>query len=131
MPVPLARGLTENTDEEKTMTDFALFYRGRKYFESPAEGQEHVKKWRAWFQSLQEKGVLKEPGHPLERNGKVVKGGARAINDGPFAEAKDVIGGFSVVEASSLDEAVEFAAGCPILDVGGSVEVRQLATLNV
>jgi hypothetical protein len=112
------------------VSDFALFYRGREYFESPAEGQKHFQKWVDWFKALQDKGVLKEQGHALEKTGKVVRRGAKTINDGPFAEAKDVIGGFSVVEASSLEEATEFASGCPILEVGGSVEIRPLQNLN-
>lgn len=113
------------------MSDFALFYRGREYFDSPAEGQKHVQKWGEWFKSLQDKGVLKELGHPLDKTGKVVRGSSKAINDGPFAEAKDVIGGFSVIEAASLEEAASLAAGCPILEVGGSVEVRPVQTLNM
>ena len=113
------------------MSDFALFYRGREYFESPAEGQKHFQKWADWFKSLQDKGILKNPGHPLEKTGRVVRGASKAINDGPFAEAKDVIGGFSVVEASSLEEAATLASGCPILEVGGSVEVRLIQTLNM
>jgi len=113
------------------MSDFALIYRGREYFESPAEGQKHFQKWADWFKSLQESGALKTPGFPLEKTGKVVRGSAKTINDGPFAEAKDVIGGLSIVEASTLDEAAEMAAGCPILEIGGSVEVRQIQTLNM
>ena len=113
------------------MSEFALFYRGREYFESPAEGQKHIQKWAEWFKALQDKGVLKERGFPLEKTGKVVRGGAKAINDGPFAEAKDVIGGISIVEANSLEEAAVFASGCPILEVGGSVEVRPIQSLNM
>jgi hypothetical protein len=113
------------------MSDFALFYRGREYFESPTEAQKHFQKWVEWFKSMQDKGVLKEQGHPLDKAGRVVRGSAKAINDGPFAEAKDVIGGFSVVEADSLEEAAEFASRCPILEVGGSVEVRPIQTLTM
>jgi len=91
---------------------------------SPEERQEHFRKWAAWFKELGEKGCLKEYGHPLEAGGKVVKGNSKTVNDGPYAEAKDVVGGYSVIEAKDLDEAAELARGCPILEVGGSVEVR-------
>jgi len=70
------------------------------------------------------KGVIKDPGHPLERSGKVVRGKPVAVSDGPFAEAKDVIGGYTLIEASDLAHASEIAKGCPILEVGGEVEVR-------
>ena len=52
------------------------------------------------------------------------------MRDGPYAESKDVVGGFIVIEAGDLDEAVELSKACPILDVGGSVEVRPVQTLN-
>jgi len=68
---------------------------------------------------------------PLEDAGKVVKGKQKAITDGPFAEAKDVVGGFSLIQARDLNQAVELSKNCPILDVGGSVEVRQIQVINM
>ena len=52
------------------------------------------------------------------RNGKVT------VTDGPFIEVKDLVAGFIVVEARDLAQAAELANGCPILEGGGSVEVR-------
>ena len=80
----------------------------------------------AWFKQLGDNGHIKNPGHPLEHTGKVVKGKQKAVIDGPYAEAKDVIGGFTVIEAKDLAQATELSKGCPILDVGGSVEVRPI-----
>jgi len=54
----------------------------------------------------------------------VVRGKKKMVTDGPFAESKEVIGGFSIVEAKDIDEAARIAGGCPILDGEGSVEVR-------
>ena len=51
----------------------------------------------------------------------VVKGNQKIVTDGPYAEAKDLVGGFSLIEASDLAHAVELSEGCPILEVGGSV----------
>ena len=48
----------------------------------------------------------------------------RTITDGPYAESKDIIGGYTLVEARDLAEAVELSKGCPILEGGGLVEVR-------
>jgi hypothetical protein len=61
----------------------------------------------------------------------VVKGKQKAVTDGPFAEAKDVVGGFSLIQARDLDQAVELSKGCPILEVGGSIEVRQIQVMNM
>jgi hypothetical protein len=88
--------------------------------------QKTTEKWMAWFKHLGENGHIKDPGHPLEHTGKVVKGKQKAVIDGPYAEAKDVIGGFTVIEAKDLAQATELSKGCPILDVGGSVEVRPI-----
>ena len=71
------------------------------------------------------------PRHPLEGTGKVVTGKQKIVNDGPFAEAKDVVGGYIVIEARDLLHAVEISKGCPILEVGGSVEVRPIEKLNM
>jgi len=88
--------------------------------------QKTMEKWMAWFKELGENGHMKDPGHPLEHTGKVVKGKQKAVMDGPYAEAKDVIGGYVVIEAKDLAQATELSKGCPILDVGGSVEVRPI-----
>jgi hypothetical protein len=108
------------------MSEFTFLFRGREYFASPSEGQKHIEQWVAWFTDLGDQGRLKDPGHPLEKGGQVVLGKDRLVKDGPYAEAKDVIGGYSIVEAENLEQAVELAKGCPILAVGGSVEVRPL-----
>jgi hypothetical protein len=51
----------------------------------------------------------------------------KVVTDGPFVESKEVLGGFSIVQADSLDAAAELAKGCPGLLFGGKVEVRPLA----
>jgi hypothetical protein len=52
--------------------------------------------------------------------------GETVTTDGPFAETKEALGGFYLVEAKDLDEALEFAAACPAVKYGGSVEVRPI-----
>lgn len=113
------------------MSEFAYLFRGRDTTASPEQMQKTMEKWVAWFKDLGAKGHLKEPGHPLEHTGKVVKGKQKIVNDGPYAEAKDVIGGYIVVEAKDLSHAVEISKGCPILEAGGSVEVRPIQTMNM
>jgi hypothetical protein len=93
--------------------------------------QKTMEKWMAWFKELGASGHIKYPGHPLEHEGKVVQGTRKTVNDGPYSEAKDVVGGFTIIEANDLAHAAELAKGCPILDVGGSVEVRPIQKINM
>jgi hypothetical protein len=108
------------------MSEFTYLFRGREVSPSPEQMQKTMEKWMAWFKELGENGHMKDPGHPLEHTGKVVKGMQKTVMDGPYAEAKDVIGGYVVIEAKDLAQATELSKGCPILDVGGSVEVRPI-----
>jgi hypothetical protein len=55
-----------------------------------------------------------------------LNGGQRLLSDGPFAETKEQLGGFYIVETADLDEAVELASKMPHLADGGSVEVRPI-----
>lgn len=113
------------------MTEFTLLYRGgdlRRH--SPEEIQKIYQKWAAWFEDLKKKNALVAIGHPLEKETLIVQSD-KSVSDGPFAEAKDVVGGYSIVSADSLKAAAELAKGCPILERGGSVEVRPNMPLNV
>src|SRR5579871_1082669 len=113
------------------MNEFAFLFRGRQTAASPEQRQQHVEKWVAWFKELGAKGHLKDPGHPLENTGKVVNGNRKIIKDGPYAEAKDVVGGYIVVQAKDLGHALELSRDCPILEAGGSVEIRPVQIMNV
>ena len=106
------------------MSEFLFLYRGGSREGSPEQTQQVMQKWMAWFKDLGDKGHVKNVGQPLERTGKLVKGKQKTVTDGPFAEAKDVVGGYSLIEARDLDQAVELSKGCPIFEVEGAVEVR-------
>jgi hypothetical protein len=114
-----------------TMSEFTLLIRGRDRSGSADQMQKTMQRWVAWFKELGEKGHLKDPGHPLDPAGKVVSGRQKTVHDGPYAEAKDVVGGYFIVEATDLGHAVELSKGCPILEVGGSVEVRPVEKFNM
>ena len=96
---------------------------------TPERAQRSMQAWVAWIGDLEKKGHLKNPGQPLERSGKVVRGKEKAVTDGPFAEAKDLVLGFIVVKAKDLEQAVTLAQACPIGIGGGSVEIRPVMTL--
>ena len=115
------------------MSEFIYLYRGGDsagYNASPEEMQKTMQKWVAWMKQLGEQGHLKAIGNPLEPAGKVVKAKGRTITDGPYAEAKDLIGGYTLIEAKDIDEAAELAKGCPHFDSGGDVEVRPVMQIN-
>lgn len=117
------------------MAEFIYLYRNSTEARTAAMGtpearQKSMERWVAWLRDLESKGHVRSNGQPLEASGKIVKGGTRAIVDGPFAEAKDVIGGYSIVVAKDATEAAELAKGCPALDdPDGSVEVRPVAAM--
>jgi hypothetical protein len=113
------------------MSEFAFIFRGRNP-NSPAEQQQQKtsQKWVAWMKELRAAGTITNPGQPLQGGGRTVSGRNHVINDGPFAEAKDVVNGFIVIQARDLDEAVEISKGCPILDADGSVEVRPVLAFS-
>jgi|ERR1700722_10648860 len=113
------------------MSDFTFLFRGRDATMSAEQMQKTTEKWMAWFKDLGAKGYIKDIGHPLEHTGRVVTGKTKTVNDGPFAEAKDVVGGFTIIQARDLDQAAELARDCPIFEVGGSVEVRPIQKMNM
>jgi hypothetical protein len=92
---------------------------------SPEVMQAHMQKWGEWMQKLTKDGNILG-GDPLHPNGKTISGTKKVVTDGPFAESKEVVGGYLLVNASDLNQATEIAKGCPILEVDGSVEVRQV-----
>ena len=96
---------------------------------TPEQAQEMTKRWMEWIAKLNEQGSLINRGNRLEPGtGRVVK--SNQITNGPYAEIKEMIGGYSIIKANSFDEAVEIAKGCPALPVGGCVEVREVSNLS-
>jgi hypothetical protein len=111
------------------MSEFVFLFRStdaasRAAMGSPEQMQKSMQTWMAWMKQLTDKGHIKDRGHPLERTGKLVTGKQRTITDGPYAEAKDIVGGYTLIEAKDLAQAVELSLGCPIFEGGGVVEVR-------
>ncbi|MCG3163787.1 MAG: hypothetical protein JMDDDDMK_05238 [Acidobacteria bacterium] len=93
---------------------------------SPEQMQQTMKKWMDWKGALEMNGHLKQLGERLDGTGKVVRGKAKSVTDGPFVEVKDSIQGHMFVEAGDMAQAVELAKGCPILESDGSVEIRAI-----
>jgi len=117
------------------MSQFLYLYRSsdtarQAAMGTPERAQQSMQRWMKWMRELETNGHLKDAGQPLERTGKVVRG-HQAVTDGPYTEAKDLVGGFSLIEARDIDQAVELSRGCPILDGGGSVEVRPVMKMDM
>jgi hypothetical protein len=112
------------------MNEFVFLYRGGDRPASPEQSQQVMQRWMAWFKNMADKGHVVDRGQPLERSGKIV-GSGKAISDGPFAETKDVVGGYTLIKAADISQAAELAKGCPILDRGGQVEVRPVMKLDM
>jgi hypothetical protein len=106
------------------MSEYLFLYRGGRRAETPAEGDKQMQKWVAWMQDLGRDGHMKDRGQPLDPEGKVVRGKQKTVTDGPYAETKDVIGGYTLIEAKDLAQAAELSKGCPIFEYDGIVEVR-------
>jgi hypothetical protein len=111
------------------MAKFLFVYRNASNacaMKTPEALQLGMQKWREWITEGIQKGWLVDPGDALQEGGRVIKA-PRVVTDGPFVEAKEVVGGFSIVEAATIDAATELAITCPVLHFGASVEVRCLA----
>jgi hypothetical protein len=106
------------------MSEFVYLYRGGERSDSPEQSEKIMQKWVAWMEELGKNGHLKDRGQPLDAAGKVVRGKQKIVTDGPYTESKDVVGGYTLVEAKDLAHAAELSKGCPIFDAGGLVEVR-------
>jgi hypothetical protein len=108
-----------------------LIYETPADFESrePSEGEPYAAAWRAYYRALVEAGAYVVGGAPLKEPGTGttirVEDGRRHVQDGPFAETKDQLGGFMILNLASLDDALEWAARCPAAATG-AVEVRPL-----
>ncbi|HXU75541.1 MAG TPA: YciI family protein [Methylomirabilota bacterium] len=93
---------------------------------SPEQLQQLISKYFAWMEKLRALDRY-EGGEPLEDETKFLSGpGEHKVTDGPFTEAKEVVAGYFILRARDLKEAAEMARGCPILENGGTVEVRPI-----
>ena len=113
------------------MAKFLFVYRGSGDAESkmtPDEMQQIMQKWGQWIGEAMAKGWMIAPGDALTMEGRVVDA-KKVVTDGPFVESKEIVGGYSIVQADTIDAAAELAKGCPGLLYGGKVEVRALAGL--
>jgi hypothetical protein len=112
------------------MAQFILFIRGgNEAYEgfTPEQIQQAIERYRQWARSLEAQGKLVDAFKLKDDGGRrvEVRQGQRVV-DGPFAETKETIGGYYLINAADYAEACEIARECPALDEGGTVEVREI-----
>jgi hypothetical protein len=108
---------------------YMLLYRSDEWYNklSQAELRKLMNQNKAWIESLTAQGKA-IPGRALERRGAIVSGSnGKFVTDGPFAESKEAIGGYLVLDVETMDEAISIAQSSPGLAYGGSIEVRPVA----
>jgi hypothetical protein len=110
------RGRPATDAPETEMAKFVYAYTGGQPAETPEAQEQAMQQWGAWFGTLGD--AVADVGNPFGAS-KTVKSG------GSVAGATSALGGYSIIEAGSLDDAAAKAAGCPVLQTGGTVEVYE------
>lgn len=95
---------------------------------SPDEMRANTKRWMDWIGGIAAQNKLVDQGNKLVPSGKVLKSD-NVIADGPYTEIKECIVGYTIIKATSIEEAAELAKGCPILAIGGNVEIREISLI--
>jgi hypothetical protein len=114
------------------MKDYLLVYRADFNFMPERTSEEmaaNTKRWMDWIGSIAAQNKLTDRGNRLDVSGKVINKDS-TITNGPYAEIKESIGGYSIIKADSYEAAIELAKGCPILTTGGNVEVREISPMQ-
>jgi hypothetical protein len=110
------------------MAQYMLLLKGADFSDlSPEDAQGVIGKYMAWSRQIRDQGhyvagdELADPVTVIEGYGDA----ARAV-DGPFTETKEMIGGYFIIQAKDLDEAVKVAGGCPHQRYKGTIELREI-----
>ena len=110
--------------EETSQSEFLVISRGQwDRDKSPEEIQKAIDAFYVWYDRLVREGKIKA-GHRLATQAKLVS--RSGVTDGPFAETKEVIGGYWFIVAGSLEETARIAAGNPCLNCGLFYEIRPI-----
>ena len=112
-------------------SEFMFLFRGTDFDKdlSPEKLQTVMDRFRHWVNDLTVQGTMTS-GQPLEASGTLlVHRNGRTVADGPYAESKEAVGGYFLIQARDLEAAIEIAKGHPLLEYGLTVEVRPVAHL--
>jgi len=113
------------------MKEYLFLFRGGLDFTKapPEQVQEVISKWRSWVDDLSRQGIYNGGERLARHEAAVIKGTAKVMTDGPFAEAKEIVGGYISIRAEHLQQAIEISKGCPILNFDGIVEIREIVKM--
>ena len=117
------------------MDKYMLLFHGgipnEAYFQnlSSEQMQAEIQKWNNWIGGIAAQGKLIGT-EALLPTGKVISGSRQVVTDGPFTEGKEIVGGYLLMHANSMEEAMEAAKDCPMFDQEGRVEVRAIQNFN-
>lgn len=115
----------------ETKSEFLLLFRNTELEKrlSLEEMQEAMAKLNSWLETGYALGYIKGA-NPLAMEGKVISGAkTRSVTDGPFAEAKEAVGGYVLIATADFDEAMAYAGKWPLLEYDAVVEVRPIVEL--
>jgi hypothetical protein len=90
---------------------------------SPEKLQMHLKKWQEWLTGLAVHDILASQIKRWDSGGRVLKKG-KLVSNGPYNEVKECIDSLITIHAADYQEAKEIAQGCPVFELGGTVEIR-------
>ena len=114
------------------MSEFLFLFKGGRPLTpdlTPETIQKQMESWNKWGAQLRDKGRLIATDR-LASARKTVSGKAM-VTDGPYVEGKEIVGGYMIIKANDLDEAVEVSKDCPIFEYDGSVEVREIVKMEM
>jgi|SRR5687768_7107305 len=107
-----------------------IFQGGMSPNSSPELMQAQMGKWMAWIEKLNKAGKY-IAGEPLLPGGKLIRGKNKNVTDGPYTEGKEVVGGFFLINAENMDEALKISNDYPDYEHDGSVQVRQVMKIEM
>lgn len=113
------------------MNEFMMIFRTEKNDNpppSPEQMQALVKIWQDWIGGIAAQGKFVAT-NALGFQGRTVNAKG-VVSDGPYSELKEIVGGYIIVKADNFEEAVKLSEGCPTLDVGGKVEIRDVMVFD-
>lgn len=114
------------------MKEFMMIFRSEKVERpqpSPEEMQAMYNQWQEWIGGIAAQGKFVST-NALGTEGKLVDSKG-LVSDGPYAEVKEIVGGYLICKTDTLEDAVKLADGCPMFEMGGTVEVRDVMVFDM
>lgn len=114
---------TKQTVKENTMSQYLITYLGGNPPSTPEEGKQHFARYKEWLASLGDSVI--SPANPLKNIHTI-------STDGSVAAGSSIaMSGYTIIEADTIEAAIESAKACPFLEVGGSLEVSELVKMEM